>query len=122
MTLYEINKMAYKNAPNMENFEQAMQQIHDYLYVNRSNYYLLLNNENHYYTIFTFKDSCNEEWSHNDTELKAMTAEILDIARELGSIKDIVVNDNGAIEFWIEYNDDVCMFVLFDYSKGVIEV
>ncbi|MCM1324371.1 MAG: hypothetical protein NC218_09425 [Acetobacter sp.] len=73
----------------------------------------MLSHENRYYTLYTFKDTM---------KFNEMASEILDITKDLGEFKDVMINDNGALEFWIVYNGEPCMFVLFDYARGVVEV
>ncbi len=114
MTLYEVNKMAYQNIPPITDIQAMQRTVMNFLNNYKSRFYMLLNNENHYYTIFV--------WKHNNNEKKACKL-IVEIATELGPIKDIVQNDDTqALEFWIDYNGEPTLFVLFDYAKGVVEI
>lgn len=73
---------------------------------------MLLNNESRYYTVFTYQSEQNQS---------KMISEIISIAKELGEIKAIEVNEDH-LEFWI-MSDKICrMYVLLDYQKGVVEV
>lgn len=119
MTLYEFNKMGYASLPDMDEtaLDKASIYIKEFLEQKTpfSKYWLLLNNENKYYTIFHRNSS---DFSFND-----LTSEIMDITQDLGGIKNIELDDSGsALEFWINYNGECCLFLLFDYTRGVIEV
>lgn len=116
MKMYDLNKVGYSSLPNYNDsdIDNAKYIIRKYLTYHPSSYYMLLNNENHYYTLFTFTDGY---------KFAKLTDEIINIARELGSIKSIETSEDGnAIEFWIMYEGEVCVFYLFDYARGVIEI
>lgn len=113
MTLYEANQEMYKGVPSITDMHGVWKQIRDYIKAHPSKYYLMLSNEKRYYTLYTFKG----EYKFGD-----MASEILDISKDLGEFKDVMVNDNGALEFWIVYDGEPTMFVLFDYARGVVEV
>lgn len=75
---------------------------------------MLLNNESHYYTLFTFTDNF---------KFKELAQEIISIVLPLGEIKSIEISENGqAMEFWIMYDGECRVFYLFDYARGVIEI
>lgn len=113
MNLYEANQAMYKGVPSITDMHGVWKQIRNYLKTNPSKYYLMLSNEKRYYTLYKFKDSL---------KFNEMASEILDITKDLGEFKDVMVNDNGALEFWIVYDGEPTMFVLFDYTRGVVEV
>ncbi len=113
MNLYEANQAMYQNVPPITDMHGVWKQIRDYLKAHPSKYYLMLSNERRYYTLYTFK----EEYKFSD-----MADNILEITKQLGEFKDVTVNDNGALEFWIMYEGYPTMFVLFDYTRGVVEV
>lgn len=119
MTLYEINKQAYNKLPNLsaEECDELKGLVETYLINHPAKYYMCLNNENHYYTVYTHQDNDNRNY-------KKLAYEMVEIANELGGIKAIELsNDGGAIEFWIMYdNIDTCVFYLFPYDQGVVEV
>ena len=118
MTLYDLNKSAYAALPKMTSAEKenAKVKISNYISHHSKNdrdYFMLLNNEAHYYTIFC--------WARGS--VRDIVNEVISIAEELGELRAIEVNDNDAIEFWIANKQGECnMFVFFDYTKGVIEV
>ena len=118
MTLYEINKSAYASLPKMTSAEKERARDKILNYVEKHNnysreYFMLLNNDLHYYTIFC--------WMNKTA--KTLIDEIMDITESLGKLKAIEINDNDAIEFWITNQDNECnMYIFFDYTNGVIEV
>lgn len=112
MNVYELNKMAYKDVPAMEQ-GAIFEVISDYVADNPSQYYMMLNHDIHYFTLFNL--------IHED--LRAAASEITDIAIELGKVVDVVNNDDHSmLEIWIRQDDEVRMYGLFDYQKGVVEV
>lgn len=118
MTLYELNQAGYASRPKMSKslVERKQNEITDWLkniYTDHRPYLMLLNNELHYYTIF----NCLQ-----GTEEQAAT-EVFSIAKDLGTLKSIEQNDNGAWEFWITSPDtSTNVYYLFDYTRGVIEI
>lgn len=113
MNLYEFNQAMYQNVAPITRFDGMRKQIKDYLKAHPSRYYLMLNNEKRYYTFYTFR---------KEYKFDTMTDNILEIIKDLGEIKDVTVNDSDALEFWIVYDGRPTMFLLFDYTRGVIEV
>lgn len=115
ITVYDYNKAGYGALPpyDSEGLKLAEKNIKEYLKKSPSKYYLLLNNDEHYYTMFAFKD---------EYKFVEMTKEILDIATELGPIHGVEDGGNGALEFWIKFNGECQLFYLFDYQRGVIEI
>lgn len=116
MNMYEFNQIGYAALPNYleEDFHKAKKNILDFLKSHSSTYYMFLNNTEHYYTLFTFKDNF---------KFKEMSDEIIDIIKELGEVKSIELSEDGnAIEAWIMYNGQCQVFYLFNYERGVIEV
>ena len=118
MTLYELNQAGYNSLPDFkkQDFENSIEYIETFIY-NKShlgNYWILLNNEAKYYTIFSQKTIAATN--------KKLVLELLDIVQNLGAVKNIEVNENGAIEFWIVYNGECRVFFFFNYTQGVIEI
>ena len=130
MTLYEMNQMGYANLPKMakSEVETMKSKISDWLteilhiYDSETNiYFMLLNNESHYYTIFNWRALAAEDGG-GDSE--GLIREIFSIIKDLGTLKSIEPTETGdAWEFWITGQDAVTrMYLLFDYTRGVIEV
>lgn len=119
MTKYELDKIAHKALPNMtiEEINKFSNVIEKFINEHLSKYYMLLNNDNKYYTLYTF---VQEPYN-----IKQMVNEIIEvIAQDLGKIKMINTSQDGnAIEIWTIFANDECeVFYLFDYQRGVIEI
>lgn len=115
MTLYELNQAGYTSLPPLsdEGWGTARAALLQYLTTFESNYYMLLNNELHYYTIFTWESKVHDCFTLAD--------EIISIAKALGKVKAIERNGE-TVEFWIETDGECNMYVLFDYERGVVAV
>ena len=115
MTVYDINKAAYKQQKTLsrDKILSYLPQINKFLTINPSNYYMLLNNELHYYTMFVWKNG-----AVND-----MTSELLKVVKSLGEVKGIEVQID-MIEFWVydKEKDDCFIYPFFSYAEGVIEI
>ncbi len=117
MTLYDLNKNAYAALPNMTEAEKrdAVRLICNFVDSGDEDYFMLLNNELHYYTVF--------RWAERSAHDVAVS--VMEIVKELSpNLKAVERNDDGsAIEFWLTDNENQCyMFVLFGYTQGVIEI
>ena len=116
MNIYELNKAGYANLPSLtpEQIEASKPALIQFLTTFSSRYYMLVNNESHYYTLFTYGGLSN---------IETLADEILSIVKELGEIKSIERNKR-MMEFWIvDKVDKECrLYPFFDYSRGVIEV
>lgn len=78
----------------------------------RATHYMLLNNENRYYTVFQLNENSNEN-----------VADVLQECLEnIGEIKAINEKDDGAFEFWVSTETESAAYLFFDYTFGVIEV
>ena len=56
MKMYDFNQSLYSSLPNISDTEkeEVKKIIIDYLEHNPSKYYMMLNNESHYYTVYSF--------------------------------------------------------------------
>lgn len=81
----------------------------------KSHYYMLLNNELHYYTVFNILDANYNKMIQELKECLAFRGRILDIEYQ---------HAEDAYQIWIkEYKtDEVYMFMLFNAEGFVIEV
>lgn len=114
MTLYELNQAGYASLPKMTKaeLEKAKGNIITFLDSNDSRYYMMLNHDNKYFTLFTYE---------NDANKNKMASEIISVSKTLGEIKAIEINGN-IVEIWILHGEKCDMYVFFDYTKGVIQV
>ena len=114
--MYSLNKSLYTKATPLsptkirEGFEKIQR---TYNSMKESTYFMLLNNEIRYYTLFHKSPDSVEPFG--------------DVVREcvesFGTIKDVASVGNNSFEIWItnKQNETYC-FMLFDYTAGVIEV
>ena len=114
MTLYELNQAGYASLPKMTKaeLEKAKENIVTFLDVHNSSYYMMLNHDNKYFTLFVYE---------NNIDVEKMAREIISVSKSLGEIKSIEVNGD-IIEIWILYEGKCDMYAFFDYAKGVIQV
>lgn len=116
MSLYKFNQQAYAALPSMDSeaLEKSKDFIHDFLNKHDAKYYLMLCNEIRYYTVYTYTNVHNVE---------KLVDEIIEITSDLGEIKSIETDGSGqALEFWIMYEGECHMFLLFNYDRGVVEI
>lgn len=118
MTLYEINKQAHSQLPDMsqQGYIKAAEKVYSALDKN-SKYLMLLCREKNDYTVFSISDF--------DENYPNMWNEILDIIENRGyAVKDIYPNGQGDIEYWVQDKEtkECFMYMLFSYDWGVIEL
>lgn len=120
MTMYEFNQVGYASLPNLteQDIDEAKNIIINFLRRVNVNYYMLLNNEEHYYTVF------ERVTTYPLDVTLGLCNEILSCVKELGNLKAIEHNEvMDGIEFWVTDKDGKCkMYGLFDYTWGVIRV
>ena len=123
MTLYELNQAGYGSLARMSKsaIKAISENVSTWLYDQYHNangvcYFALLNNELHYYTIFRVPENTEK------TSL-SIFEEILSVVKDIGLIKAIEKNDNGAWEFWVTNKQgSTNAYYLFNYNQGVIEL
>lgn len=114
MNLYELNQAGYNSLPKMTGVELANAQIkvHQFLCNTSAQFFMLLCNELHYYTIFDIENP--------STNYMDVVEELFGLVNELGIIKSIEVTDS-MVEFWVTSNNETHMYAFFDYDGGVIK-
>lgn len=115
---YAINKQMYSKItpPSQEEIASMMANVGAWLSTHyKSHYYMLLNNELHYYTVFNILDANYNKMIQELKECLAFRGRILDIEYQ---------HAEDAYQIWIkEYKtDEVYMFMLFNAEGFVIEV
>lgn len=117
ISLYDVNKMVVPNLPDLtdEQLEEATKLIADFV-PEKSKYWMLLNNERKYYTVFCLADD------RGISLAPKIEDEIIECLKEQGSIKSIEKIDDSTIEAWVANQEDETAYVyyLFNYDKGVI--
>ena len=73
MKMYDFNQSLYSSLPNISDTEkeEVKKIIIDYLEHNPSKYYMMLNNESHYYTVYSFPHGFLFDQSRVGSELRS---------------------------------------------------
>lgn len=108
--VYEMNQQIVSQMPKLTE-EQILQAIETVKgFAKEGKYYMLLCNELKYYTVFV-KDN-----GHYD-----LPTEVVECAAELGDLKGVDIDENGAIEIWVHpHNDEPHAMYFFNYDAGVV--
>lgn len=118
MNQYDLYKTTVVQLPtlNMAQIEQAKGDIVRFREEHSNIYYMMLNRDINYYTLFVYDEN------NNIKEDKFENA-VVDCIKAQGEIKAISYQeDNNAIEFWVKTSDDACSVgYLFGYDEGVVK-
>lgn len=115
MKSYEFNKIGYASLPTLthEDEKKAIKLISKYLDKEDNTFYMMVNHDTHYFTVFEWRDRPKAE----------VAGEVVDIAKSLGYIKSIELSSNESmIEIWIlnPVANECYMYGFFAYDQGVI--
>ena len=117
VSLYDINKMAMPNMPDLteEQIEEAKRMVAQFI-PPKSKFWMLLNNEKHYYTVFQITEN------KNVLLVNKIEDEFIECLQEIGTIKSIEKIDDNTIEAWVIDKEDLeaYAYYLFNYDKGVV--
>ena len=116
MTTYELNKLAYAQLPILADSSPergiALRVLDEYIHNNEGHYFMLLNNDARYYTIFSMYDNFEESY----------ISAIDDCIRAIGDLICIEYNEEmNSCECWFKIGNEASMYVFFVYDMGVIE-
>ena len=116
MTTYELNRLAYAQLPILANSSSergaALRILDEYIHNNEGHYFMLLNNDARYYTIFSMYDNFEESY------ISALD----DCIRAIGDLICIEYNEEmNSCECWFKIGDEAAMYIFFMYDTGVIE-
>lgn len=115
---YTLNKQMYAKItpPTTEEVNQLFVNVGAWLSTHyKSHYYMLLNNELHYYTVFNLKEPNFDKMIQELKECLFPRGRVLDIEYQ---------HAEDCYQIWVkEYKtDEIYMFMLFEASDFVIEV
>lgn len=123
INLYEFNKINMGKLPILKTEEEilgAKSVVIKFLEENPATYYMLLNHENRYFTLFNFKS----EGSKSNAK-SVMAQDVIECMEYCGfDLIDICLDEDGyALEVWgkKQTEQEACMYLLFPYDSGVIE-
>ena len=115
ISLYDLNKTAMNQMfpYNEEQLAHLRKDLKAFEKRNLGNFYMILNNESHYYTILHFNNYlANNEFYYIDEA-------VLTLMSELGDIVAHEIYDDH-IEIWVKNNGDSKAYLLFNYDRGVV--
>lgn len=122
VNMYEFNRVNMGRLPLLKTKEEldgAKRVVKNFIQDSKANYYMLLNHDNRYFTLFSFRSEKSEA-----TNL-IMAQDVIECMDNCGfGIIDINPNETGdALEVWVKdlETEAVFMYMLFPYDFGVIE-
>ena len=123
VNMYEFNKINVAKMPVLKTSSEirgAKRVIKEFVNKKLAKYYMLLNHDNRYFTLFNFKDGVIFE-----EKVNTMANDIIECMENCGfGIVDISRDESEeALEVWVkdEENQTAYMYLLFPYDFGVIE-
>ena len=114
-TIYEVNKEICAQLPPLteEEKQKSIAFIKEYLENTFNTFYMLMNHEVRYFTLFNDDSWCWGDYPRHDKGAKT----IFEIAESLGQVKTVTFDTSKtALEFWID--DKIYLF--FPYDEGVV--
>lgn len=115
-TVYEFNQSVYSQLPKLTSEELIIcaREINKFFGDNKANYYIILNNELHYYTILVNKEKQRGMFTLGTT--------IIDCLKSCGDIINIEPNYVGkVVEAWVKNGEKINCYMIFNYEAGVVE-
>lgn len=123
VNMYEFNKINVAKMPVLKTSSEirgAKRVIKEFVNEKLAKYYMLLNHDNRYFTLFNFKDGVIFE-----EKVNTMANDVIECMENCGfGIVDISRDESEeALEVWAkdEENQTAYMYLLFPYDFGVIE-
>lgn len=115
INLYDINQTVISQMSDLseEILIQKKKLIRDYFVDTNGKYYMLLNRDNNYYTLFNINPDSDEPDPAADIVVECLT--------NLGTIKSIEDDSGQAIEIWTCRDNTASISYLFKYDLGVVE-
>ena len=114
LTLYDINKQLIEKMPSKiteEQLKEGKQILEEFK--QQCNYFMLLCNDIHYYTVLKVVDLSELQFENV----------VIELLQDNGVIQDILWTDEDkqSVECWVKNETGTYMFLLFPYDWGVIE-
>ena len=111
-SLYDINRSLYNSLPVLLEEEIDKKEIELTNWRNETNngYYMLLSNDERYYTVIIPTGQGNK-----------FGKEVIECLKSRGEIKSIELLENNSFECWITHDNNSYVYYLFPYDEGVIE-
>ena len=114
-TLFQLNQSIMTGMPAYEagQISAAKTLIDRWHEDHPGTYYMLLSNEQHYYTVLHIGNNYSNPVLEN--------AVIDECLSPLGAIKDVSINDDDVVECWVTIGSTSYVYYLFNYDEGVVE-
>lgn len=113
MTLYDMSKQIVKTLPPLITYIELEPCRKILRKFKKLGYFMLMCREDNYYTVIRVRKANNPD-KFEDL--------IIELLQEHGDIKDIDYDsDKESLECWVQKDNEVKMFKLFNYSWGVLE-
>ena len=120
MSLYEMNQSVVNGLPALDEDGKSRAKSEFFNWISNfldesNNYFMLLNHEVRYYTVFHNRNA--------KLDIENFWNELLNIFNYVGTIKIMEVDTNGAWSVWADWNDEGVShcFYLFPYDAGVVD-
>ena len=117
MTLYELNQSIISQLPpyTEKQINNLIDKIDEWDRGNtRYKYYMLLNNDFHYYTLFHY------DYNSTHTDFDSLGKGVVILLQEMGyTIMSEEINEDHC-EVWVKKDDDTVVYLLFPYDQGVV--
>ena len=113
MTLYDMSKQVVKTLPPLITYTELEPCKKILRKFKKLGYFMLMCREDNYYTVIRVRKANNPD-KFEDL--------IIELLQQYGDIKDIDYDsDKESLECWVQKDNEVKMFKLFNYSWGVLE-
>ena len=120
LNMYEFNRMNMGKLPLLEDLSGAKETIKSFISKKATQYYMLLNHDNRYFTLFNFSAGIVLS-----SKIELMGEDVIECLQNCNfGIIDIFEDEVGAaLEIWVKdlETEAVYMYLLFPYDYGVIE-
>ncbi len=118
MSLYEINQSLISQLPpyDEEKVDDLIERINrwDISKNQRTTYYMMLNNDKHYYTVLKYEDKLT------NTDFPTLGKAIIFLLKEMGYaiMSDEIYDDH--CEIWVKDDTETITYLVFPYDQGVV--
>lgn len=118
MSLYEINQSLISQLPPYDEDQKKdlMDRISKWDIQNNTHvkYYMLLNNDKHYYTVLHYSDASR-------TDFPTLGEGVVTLLVEMGyNIMSDEIREDYCCEIWVKDDKETICYLLFPYDQGVV--
>lgn len=113
MNLYDLNQSIISQLDPITDFTDSIELINSWASKEPDEYFMLLNKDTSYYTLFKAK-------TKKKLEFNSLGEAVITCLKEISNLRSVSLAE-GAIELWADFEDDLRYFYLFPYDKGIVE-